>query len=75
MSMVRPSKPVVLTPRQLYLRIIIGAIESLKTGATTFVDDLSPGQIFSRNHVEAAIQAYEDTATLLPTVVKQHATV
>jgi 5-methylthioadenosine/S-adenosylhomocysteine deaminase len=63
MAMVRPPKPVALTPRQMYLRTVIGAIESLKTGATTIVDDLSLGQLFSREHVEAALQAYEDTGT------------
>jgi 5-methylthioadenosine/S-adenosylhomocysteine deaminase len=63
MSAVRPPKPVMLTPRQMYLRTVIGAIESLKTGATTIVDDLSLGQMFSREHIDAALQAYEDTGT------------
>lgn len=63
MSAVRPPRPVAITPRQMYLRTAIGAIESLKTGATTIVDDLSLGQLFSREHVEAALQAYEDTGT------------
>jgi len=63
MSMIRPRRAVPLTPRQMYLRTVIGAIESLKTGATTIVDDLSLGQLFSREHVEAALQAYEDTGT------------
>lgn len=63
MSAVRPPRPVTLTPRQMYLRTVIGAIESLKTGATTIVDDLSLGQMFSREHVDAAFQAYEDTGT------------
>lgn len=63
MSAVRPPRAVAITPRQMYLRTVIGAIESLKTGATTIVDDLSLGQLFSREHVEAALQAYEDTGT------------
>lgn len=63
MAMIRPPRPVALTPRQVYLRTAIGAIESLRTGATTIVDDLSLGQVFSEEHVAAAIQAYEDTGT------------
>lgn len=63
MSAVRPPRAVPITPRQMYLRTVIGAIESLKTGATTIVDDLSLGQLFSREHVDAALQAYEDTGT------------
>lgn len=63
MSAVRPPRAVAITPRQMYLRTVIGAIESLKTGATTIVDDLSLGQLFSREHVDAALQAYEDTGT------------
>jgi guanine deaminase len=42
------------------LRTIVGAIESLRTGATTIVDDMSLGQTFDRGHVDAALQAYED---------------
>ena len=36
------------------------AIESLRTGSTTIVDDMSLGQSFDRGHVEAALQAYDD---------------
>src|SRR6266571_2675102 len=38
---VRPPVPVFLTPRQIYLRTAIGALESLRTGATCVVDDLA----------------------------------
>lgn len=60
MALIRPRRPVQITPRQMYLRTMIGAIESLRTGATTLVDDLSLGQTFSREHVDAALQAYSD---------------
>ena len=60
MAHIRPVKPVRLTDRQIYARTMIGAIESLRTGATTVVDDMSLGQTFSRGHVDAALQAYED---------------
>lgn len=60
MAHIRPAKPVRLTDRQIYARTMIGAIESLRTGATTIVDDMSLGQIFDRGHVDAALQAYED---------------
>jgi 5-methylthioadenosine/S-adenosylhomocysteine deaminase len=63
MSLIRPRKAVALTPRQMYLRTVVGALESLRTGATTIVDDLSLGQLFSREHIDAAFQAYEDTGT------------
>lgn len=63
MSMIRPRRPVRLTPRQVYLRTMIGAIESLRTGATMLVDDLSLGQVFNEEHAEAALQAYEDSGT------------
>jgi guanine deaminase len=63
MSMIRQPRPVALTPRQIYLRTVIGAIESLRSGATMIVDDLSLGQVFNEAHVEAALQAYDDTGT------------
>ena len=37
MAHLRPAKPVRLTDRQVYLRTLMGAIESLSTGATTIV--------------------------------------
>lgn len=61
MAVIRPRRPVSITPRQMYLRTMIGALECLRTGATTLVDDLSLGQTFSREHVDAALQAYEDS--------------
>lgn len=61
MSIIRPRKPVALTPDQMYLRTMVGAIEALRSGTTTLVDDMSLGQQLSREHVDAALQAYEDS--------------
>src|SRR6266852_21031 len=57
---VRPPVPVTLTPRQVYLRTAIGALESLRTGATCLVDDLALGGAIQRAQIDAALQAYED---------------
>jgi 5-methylthioadenosine/S-adenosylhomocysteine deaminase len=60
MHLVRTRIPVALTPRQVYLRTLIGAIESLRTGCTTLVDDMALGGAINRAHIDAALQAYED---------------
>ncbi len=60
MNYVRTIKPVALTPRQIYLRTLIGAIEALRTGSTTVVDDLSPGATLDPEVIDAVFQAYED---------------
>jgi guanine deaminase len=60
MQLVRPRVPVPLTPRQVYLRTMIGAIESLRTGCTTLVDDFPQAAGIDRAAVDAALQAYED---------------
>lgn len=60
MAHLRPAKPLQLSARDVYLRTMMGAIESLRTGTTSIVDDMSLGQNFDRAHVEAALQAYED---------------
>jgi 5-methylthioadenosine/S-adenosylhomocysteine deaminase len=52
--------PVSLTPRQVYLRTALGALESLRTGATCLVDDLVVGPSIQRPQLEAVFQAYED---------------
>src|SRR5712691_2964872 len=57
---VRPPVPVTLTPRQVYLRTAIGALESLRTGATCLVDDLAVGGAVNRAQIDAVLQAYED---------------
>ncbi len=60
MHLVRTRIPVVLTPRQVYLRTMIGAIESLRTGCTTLVDDMALGGAIQRENIDAVMQAYED---------------
>ena len=57
---VRTPVPVTLTPRHVYLRTVLGALESLRTGATCLVDDLALGGAIRRDHIDAALQAYED---------------
>jgi 5-methylthioadenosine/S-adenosylhomocysteine deaminase len=60
MHYVRTPIPVNLNPRQTYLRTLIGAIESLRTGCTTVVDDLALGGSINRPNLDAVFQAYED---------------
>lgn len=60
MAHLRPAVPLPLTADDIYLRTMMTAVESLRTGATTIVDDLSLGQNFDRSHVDAALQAYRD---------------
>jgi guanine deaminase len=61
MNFVRPLTPVPLTARQVYVRTMISAIQALRTGATTIVDDMNVSPVLDRSHVEAAFQAYEDS--------------
>jgi 5-methylthioadenosine/S-adenosylhomocysteine deaminase len=61
MHLVRTRIPVRLTPRQVYLRTMIGTIESLRTGCTTLVDDLALGPAIARDQIDAALQAYDDS--------------
>ncbi len=61
MNLVRTRTPVLLSPRQIYLRTMIGAIESLRTGCTTLVDDTAVGGSIDRERIEAVMQAYEDS--------------
>jgi 5-methylthioadenosine/S-adenosylhomocysteine deaminase len=60
MHLVRTRTPVKPTPRQVYLRTMIGAIESLRTGCTTLVDDTALGAAIDRERIDAALQAYDD---------------
>lgn len=60
MNYVRPPRPIPFTPRQVYLRTMIGAIEALRSGTTTICDDMNVAPVLDRGHVEAALQAYED---------------
>ena len=60
MNYVRPLKPIDLSPRDVYLRTMIGAIEAVKSGTTTICDDLNASPRLRPDHVEAALQAYDD---------------
>jgi guanine deaminase len=60
MNNVRPLKPIPFTPRQVYLRTLVGAIEALRSGTTTIVDDLNVSPTLETRLVEAAFQAYSD---------------
>lgn len=60
MHLVRTRIPVALTPRQVYLRTMVGAIESLRTGCTTLVDDMALGAAIQRENIEAVLAAYDD---------------
>jgi 5-methylthioadenosine/S-adenosylhomocysteine deaminase len=61
MHYVRTPRPVPLTPRQIYLRTLIGALEALRGGATTVVDDCNLGASIDPEALAAMVQAYEDT--------------
>lgn len=60
MHYVRTPVPVPLTWRQVYLRTLVSAIESLRCGATAVVDDITLGASVNRTVIDAALQAYED---------------
>lgn len=61
MNFVRPPDPIPMTPRQVYLRTLIGVIEALRSGTTTIVDDLNVSPILVPDHVEAVLKAYDDS--------------
>jgi 5-methylthioadenosine/S-adenosylhomocysteine deaminase len=61
MNYVRPPDPVPFTARQVYLRTMIGIIEALRTGTTTVVDDINISPVLVPAHIEAVLQAYEDS--------------
>jgi len=60
MHQMRSALVVPLNPRQTYLRTLVGAIEALRTGTTTVVDDLILGASIDQECIEAVFQAYED---------------
>ena len=60
MNYVRPLKPIPVTARQVYVRTLIGAIQALRSGTTTIVDDLNASPVLQPEMVEAALQAYRD---------------
>jgi len=62
MHFVRPPvPPPPLTPEQVYLRTMIGAIEALRTGTTFVVDDVNQAPLYSQECIDAVFQAYEDS--------------
>lgn len=60
MNNVRPLHPIPWTPRQVYLRTLVGAIDALRSGTTTLCDDMNASPVLEPALVEAALQAYED---------------
>ena len=60
MNSVRPLEPIPYTARQVYLRTLVGAIEALRSGTTTLIDDMNASPVLIPEHVDAAFQAYED---------------
>jgi len=60
MNNVRPLQPLPWTPRRVYLRTLIGAIDALRSGTTTICDDMNASPQLQPELVEAAMQAYED---------------
>jgi 5-methylthioadenosine/S-adenosylhomocysteine deaminase len=60
MNNVRPLQPLPWTPRRVYLRTLIGAIDALRSGTTTICDDMNASPVLEPELVEAAMQAYED---------------
>src|SRR6266702_8632601 len=60
MNYVRPLKPIELSPREVYLRTMIGAMEAVHSGTTTLCDDTNVAPRIRQDHVDAVFQAYED---------------
>src|SRR5258708_28000975 len=60
MNYARPLKPIELTPREVYLRTMIGAMEAVHSGTTTLCDDTNVAPRINQDHVDAVFQAYED---------------
>lgn len=60
MNYVRPLRPIELTPRDVYLRTMIGAIEAVKSGTSCINDDTNQSPRIRPDHLEQVFQAYED---------------
>lgn len=60
MNYVRPLRPIELSPREVYLRTLIGAIEAVRSGTTLLCDDMNQSPRIVPEHVEQVFQAYED---------------
>jgi 5-methylthioadenosine/S-adenosylhomocysteine deaminase len=55
-----PTAPRDWTPRECYLRTLLSAMEAVRNGTTTIIDDLHPGWPVSRDCMDAVFQAYHD---------------
>jgi 5-methylthioadenosine/S-adenosylhomocysteine deaminase len=55
MNYVRPLRPIELSPRDVYLRTMIGAIEALHSGTTTLCDDTNVAPRIRHDHVESRV--------------------
>lgn len=60
MNSVRPLRPIAYTARQAYLRTMIGALDALRGGTTTVVDDVNHPPGADPALLEAVFQAYRD---------------
>jgi guanine deaminase len=60
MHYVRTPLPVPLNREQSYLRTMVSALESLRTGATAVLDDMTLGSSVNHEMIEGSLQAYED---------------
>jgi 5-methylthioadenosine/S-adenosylhomocysteine deaminase len=60
MNYVRPLKPIELSPREVYLRTMIGAIEAVRSGTTTLCDDTNVSPRIVPENVDSVFAAYED---------------
>lgn len=60
MNYVRPLRPIPMSPRDIYLRTMIGAIEAVRSGTTTLCDDTNQSPAIRADHVAQIFQAYED---------------
>ena len=48
------------TPREVYLRTLLGGMEMIRSGATMVLDDVHHGLPLDRENVDAVFQAYDD---------------
>jgi guanine deaminase len=60
MNNVRPLEPIPYSPRQVYLRTLIGALDAVRSGTTTICDDMNASPRLQPELVEAALRAYDD---------------
>ena len=61
MTSVRPMRPLDLSAQDVYLRTLAVAAEALRTGTTTICDDVGLDIVRRPDHLEAVVQAYDDS--------------